>query len=162
MEQIRTIVEADFPSILRLNEAEVKKTSEMDLDRLVWLVGMSAYCRVTTLDGQVAAFLIALREGATYDSDNYRWFSSRLRSFLYVDRIVVDSRFSSRGIGSRLYDDLFSFARSQGIDTIACEYNIDPPNPASRAFHDKFGFKELGTQWVAGGTKQVSLQVATT
>ncbi len=160
MEQMRTITESDFPSVLGLNATEVEKTSEMDLDRLVWLVGMSAYCKVAALDGQVAAFLIALREGAAYDSDNYRWFSSRLPGFLYVDRIVVDSRFSGRGIGSRLYGDLFSFARSQGITAIACEYNIDPPNPASRAFHDKFGFKELGTQWVAGGTKQVSLQVA--
>jgi predicted GNAT superfamily acetyltransferase len=27
-------------------------------------------------------------------------------------------------------------------------------------FHDKFGFQELGRQWVAGGTKLVSLQAA--
>ncbi|MBN8734939.1 MAG: GNAT family N-acetyltransferase [Xanthomonadales bacterium] len=160
MEQIRTIVESDFPAILRLNEAEVEKTSAMDPDRLAWLLGMSAYGKVTTLDGQVAAFLIALREGTAYDSDNYLWFASRLPSFLYVDRIVVNARFSGRGVGSRLYDDLFAFARSQGVATLACEYNLDPPNPASRAFHDKFGFRELGTQRVAGGTKKVSLQVA--
>jgi hypothetical protein len=29
-------------------------------------------------------------------------------------------------------------------------------------FHEKFGFKEQGTQWVANGTKRVSLQVAET
>jgi uncharacterized protein len=125
-------------------------------------VHMSTYCKVATVEEQVAAFLIALREGAPYENDNHRWFSSRYPSFLYVDRIVVSSRFSGRGIGSRLYGDLFAFARSQGIRSVVCEYNIVPPNPASRAFHEKFGFREVGTQWVAGGTKQVSLQAAET
>lgn len=31
---------------------------------------------------------------------------------------------------------------------------------ASQRFHDKFGFKELDTQWVANGTKKVSLRAA--
>ena len=68
--------------------------------------------------------------------------------------------FAGLKIGSRLYEDLFDCARSQGIKTITCEYNIQPPNPASQRFHDKFGFKELGQQWVALGTKRVSLQAA--
>jgi hypothetical protein len=159
---IRAAVRADFNDIVDLNEAEVRQTSPMDLERLQLLAAMSGYCRVATVDGGVAAFLLALREGAAYDSDNYRWFASRLPTFLYVDRIVVGSAFAGRGIGSALYADLFAYARAQGIATIACEYNIDPPNPASRRFHDKFGFTELDTQWVSGGSKQVSLQVART
>ncbi|MBU3823852.1 MAG: GNAT family N-acetyltransferase [Candidatus Oceanisphaera merdipullorum] len=79
---------------------------------------------------------------------------------MYVDRIVVSTDFSGHKIGSKLYTDMFGFARLQGINTIACEYNIEPPNPPTRAFHDKFGFKELGMQWVASGTKLVSLQAA--
>lgn len=160
MEELRTAIESDFDAILRLNIAEVQQTSPMDRERLHLLVSMSAYCKVVTVDRQVAAFLIALRDGAPYENDNYRWFAARFPVFLYVDRIVVDSQFSGRRIGSRLYEDMFAFARAQGIRTITCEYNIEPPNPASRAFHDKFGFKELGTQWVAGGTKRVSLQAA--
>ena len=162
MEQLRDAAESDFPAILDLNEAEVLQTSHLDLDRLRSLVRMSAYCKVAVVDRRVAAFLIALRDGAPYENDNFVWFSSRIPHFIYVDRIVVDSRFSGRRIGSRLYDDLFGFSRALGIRTITCEYNITPPNPASRAFHDKFGFRELGTQWVAGGTKQVSLQAAET
>lgn len=134
----------------------------MDMERLLALVAMSDYCKVALIHKQVVAFVIALREETPYENDNYKWFSSRLPNFLYVDRIVVDSQFSGRGTGSRLYDDLFAFARSQGICTIACEYNIDPPNPVSHAFHQKFGFRRLGTQWVAGGTKQVALQAAKT
>lgn len=95
-------------------------------------------------------------------NDNYAWFAARFHEFIYVDRIVVGKDFAGLKIGSRLYQDLFAYARSQGIKAITCEYNIDPPNPASRKFHDKFGFKELDQQWAAHGTKRVSLQLAET
>ena len=65
-------------------------------------------------------------------------------------------------LGTRLYEDLFAFARREGILHVTCEYNIVPPNEPSRVFHDKFGFHEQGTQWVAAGSKQVSLQMAQT
>lgn len=162
MEELRTAVESDFLTILSLNDAEVQQTSQMDLGLLESLVRMSAYCKVAIVEGQVAAFLIALRDGAPYENDNYNWFASRIPHFLYVDRVIVSSQFMGRRIGSKLYKDLFEFARTEGIEKITCEYNINPPNPASRAFHDKFGFRELGTHWVAGGTKQVTLQAAET
>lgn len=162
MTDFREITDSDFIGIIRLNDSEVQQTSPMDLDRLGSLVQMSSYCRVALVDGQIAAFMIALSDGAPYQNDNYQWFSSRFPSFLYVDRIVVGANFSGQRIGSDLYKGLFDFARSQGIATITCEYNIEPPNPASRAFHERFGFTELGTQWVANRTKQVSLQAAET
>lgn len=160
MNNIRQVTEADFEAIVALNDAEVRQTSPMDVNRLRSLVRMSALSTVATVDNQVVAFLIALQNGAPYVNDNYGWFASRFAKFLYVDRVVVDSHFAGRGIGRSLYDDLFAFARTQGIGTITCEYNLVPPNPASRAFHDRFGFHELGTQWLAGGIKQVSLQAA--
>jgi len=160
MVDIRDAVESDFDDIVGLNDAEVRQTSPMDLDRLRLLARMSAYCKVGIVDGQVAAFLVAFREGAPYENDNYAWFAARFPAFLYVDRIIVGARYSGHGIGRSLYGDLFGFARSHCIKAITCEYNIEPPNPASRAFHDRFGFKELGRHWVANGSKLVSLQVA--
>lgn len=159
---IRDASETDFNSILGLNDVEVLQTSQMDLPRLRALDQLSAYHKVAVLDGRVAAFILAIRAGMPYENDNFAWFASRLGDFLYVDRIVVGSDFSGLKIGSRLYQDMFAQAKAQGIPNITCEYNIDPPNLASRAFHDKFGFRELGTQWVAGGTKLVSLQAAAT
>ena len=134
---LRDAVETDFARIVELNAAEVVQTSPMDLDRLRLLHGLAAY-----------------------RNDNFFWFAARYPRFLYVDRIVVDSAFSGLGIGRRMYEDLFGYARSRGIGMVTCEYNIEPPNPASRAFHDKFGFREVGSQYVANGTKRVSLQVA--
>ena len=157
---IRNARESDFESIVRLNDTEVRQTSAMDLERLRLLDLLSAYHKVAIVDGRVAAFLLAMRDGAAYRNDNFEWFASRFPSFLYVDRIVVGSDFSGQRIGSTLYKDLFAFAQSRKIGHVVCEYNIEPPNPASKAFHDKFGFTEVGTQWVAGGTKRVSLQAA--
>jgi predicted GNAT superfamily acetyltransferase len=160
--EIRDANEPDFESILRLNDVEVQQTSQMDLERLRVLDHLSAYHKVAVVDGRVAGFILAIRSGASYSNDNFAWFSSRLDDFLYVDRIVVGAAFFGLKIGSGLYQDMFTYAKAQGISNITCEYNIDPPNLASRAFHDKFGFRELGTQLVAGGAKLVSLQAAAT
>jgi predicted GNAT superfamily acetyltransferase len=157
---IRDAIKEDFSRILVLNEAEVQQTSAMDVVRLNTLADMASYHKVALVDGVVAAFLLAFREDAPYENANYEWFAARFPRFVYVDRIVVSSNYSGLKIGSLLYQDLFEYARAQGVQTVTCEYNIQPPNPASQAFHDKFGFKELGNQWVANGTKQVSLQAA--
>jgi hypothetical protein len=159
---IRDACAEDFGAIVTLNEREVQQTSAMDLQRLQELADLSSYFRVAETNGRVAAFLLAMREGAPYLNDNYGWFANRFPQFFYVDRIVVGADFAGRKIGSLLYEDLFDCARTEGINTIMCEYNVEPPNPASKQFHDKFGFKELGRQWVAGGSKLVSLQAADT
>jgi len=44
------------------------------------------------------------------------------------------------------------------LPAAACDFEIEPPNPVSARFHARFGFREVGQQRVAGGTKAVSLQ----
>ena len=157
---IRDAVEADFECIVRLNAAQEQQTSAMDLARLRHLHGLCSHHRVAETSGHVGAFLLAMRSGAAYENDNFNWFTAQVGDFIYVDRIVVSHELAGLGIGSALYRDLFAHCRTMAIPAITCEYNIDPPNPASRAFHDKFGFRELGTQRVSGGSKLVSLQAA--
>jgi predicted GNAT superfamily acetyltransferase len=159
--QIRTALPTDHAAVCALNLTEQQHTSPMDLARLRELDALSAYHKVICVDGRVAAFLLAMQQGAPYVNDNFAWFDSRYPDFLYIDRIVVSADQRGRGLGRLLYDDLFGSALAQGIPLLACEYNITPPNEASRQFHDRFGFREVGTQWVAQGAKQVSLQVAT-
>jgi uncharacterized protein len=151
---------ADFQAIADLNAGEVQHTSAMTIEQLRDLDALADRHLVAEVNGEVVAFVIAIREQRPYQNDNYRWFSSRYSTFLYIDRIVVDPRFTRLGIGAGLYDDVFRHARLAGIPLIACEYNITPVNASSRAFHDRFGFREVGTQRVANGAKQVSLQIA--
>ena len=158
---IRHAAPADFDAIVALNEAAVQHTSAMDVQRLRNLHALSAYHKVATVDGQVTAFLLAMRENAPYPNENYGFFAARYAVFLYVDRIVVDPSCAGLKLGTLLYRDLFDDARAQAVPAITCEYNIEPPNEPSRRFHDRFGFSEVGTQWLDGGRKRVSLQAAT-
>lgn len=134
----------------------------MDLERLQTLHALSCYHRVATNYGRIAGFLLAMRETAPYQNENFIWFASRYPRFIYVDRVVVSREFSGMKIGTSLYNDLFGFARIDGVKTLVCEYNIEPPNAASKAFHDRFGFEEVGTQRVANSSKLVSMQAAET
>ena len=156
--EIRDCTAADYPALLRLNLESVHFLSPLTKERLTMLHLASWYCRVLTLDSEVRGFLLALREGAQYDSPNYRWFAERFAEFLYIDRVVVDTEARGQRIGWRLYEDLFARARAHGFKRITCEFDTDPPNEASQKFHERFGFHEVGSQRVAGGKKAVSLQ----
>jgi predicted GNAT superfamily acetyltransferase len=159
---IRPAAPMDFETICALNLAEVQHTSAMDVTRLAELNTLSCYHRVACLGGSVSAFLLAMCNGSRYKNDNFEWFSKKYARFIYIDRVVVSSASRGLRLGSLLYEDIFSHARSNAIPLVTCEYNLVPPNEPSRLFHDKFGFREQGTQWVANGTKRVSLQVAET
>lgn len=158
--QLDAAAPADFESILALNRESEHFLSPLDPQRLAALHGQAAYHRVLRAGDEVAAFLLAFREGSAYDSPNYRWFAQRYPRFLYIDRVVVARRHQGRGLGRRLYADLFAHAVATGAAPVTCEFDLEPPNEASARFHAGFGFREVGTQWVAGGRKRVSLQAA--
>jgi len=155
---IRDVGPADYASLLRLNRESEHFLSPLSLPRLESLCAQAWYCRVTTSEGIVQGFLLAFKEGADYDSPNYQWFAHRYPEFVYIDRVVIDVAARGRHLAKALYEDLFACARSQGLTRITCEFDTDPPNDASRRFHERLGFHEVGAQRVAGGRKAVSLQ----
>lgn len=155
---IRDATPVDFPAILALNAESVHFLSPLDAARLQRLHAQAAYHRVVEHDSKVAAFLLAFREGADYDSPNYRWFVQRYSRFLYIDRIVVARAARGLGFGAQLYDDILAFAAATNAARLTAEFDVEPPNPVSAAFHQRYGFREVGTQWIGGDKKQVSLQ----
>jgi predicted GNAT superfamily acetyltransferase len=159
---IRDATAGDFGAIVELNLSEVAHTSPMEHARLAALDDLSCYHRVACMGGRVAGFLLAMRSDAPYENCNFSWFRKQYASFVYIDRVVVSQAARGQRLGSQLYDDLFSWARANGIRWVTCEYNIVPANEPSRLFHERHGFAEQGTQWIADHTKQVSLQAAQT
>lgn len=155
---VRDATPADFAAILELNAGSVQFLSPLTPERLDRLHSRSAYHRVVDDRGSVAAFLLAFREGADYDSPNYAWFVERHAQFVYIDRIVAAPASRGRGFAALLYDDIAVFASHTGAPLLTCEFDLDPPNPVSMRFHERMGFREVGTQWLHGGTKQVSMQ----
>jgi len=155
---VREARPSDFQKILQLNKQSEHFLNEMDHRHLESLHGNAAYHRVVELDGGVVAFLIAFREGVNYDYPSYVWFVENYEKFLYIDRIVVANSCQGQGLGHILYSDLINFAKLNLALRVTCEFDTDPPNEVSRRFHERFGFKEVGTQLVASGKKIVSLQ----
>ncbi len=155
---IRNATPEDFAEILALNEASVQFLSPLSLERLTTLHSQSAYHRVIATRDRVQAFLLALREGATYDSVNYQWFSSHFTQFLYIDRIVVSTSAHGKGYGKRLYEDLIAYAQQTQIGPITCEFDIEPLNIASQRLHQSFGFTQVGSQYLGAAGKRVSMQ----
>jgi uncharacterized protein len=155
---IRDSTEEDCATLLRLNLESEHFLSPLSLPQLQALRAQAWYCRVIGVEGAVKGFLLALREGADYGSVNFQWFANRYSEFLYIDRVVIDAAARGRRLALHLYEDLFARARADGFKRITCEFDTDPPNEASRRFHQRFGFREVGSQQVANGKKTVSLQ----
>lgn len=149
-----------WQSILELNQNAMPEVSALSAEGLTALAQMANYFRCIAdgeQNGAVVAFLLALTAGHDYDSLNYQWFTRHYGSFLYIDRVVVAPTYARRGIGKQLYADVENHARQQGLARLTCEVNIRPPNPASLAFHQQFGFVPLAQQDTEGGKKRVQL-----
>jgi predicted GNAT superfamily acetyltransferase len=150
---LRDALSDDLPEVLALNQKALPHVNSVALKDMQRFLEQAAYFKVI---GSLKGFLIALRPGLDYASDNYRWFSNNFDDFFYIDRIVIAEDARGRGLGSQLYKDLISTARSCA-PRLTCEVNSQPPNPQSMAFHTGFGFASVGSQRTEGGTKEVSL-----
>lgn len=128
--------------MLRLNEADEGFLAPIDDVGLRALLAQAFHVGLRAQGRD--AFLIALDQRALYGSPNFRWFRQRYTRFAYVDRVIVAPHLRGRGVGRSLYEELFEVCRASGHDLVACEVNVDPPNPASDAFHASLGFEEVG------------------
>ena len=119
---------------------------------------ISSYFKIIKVEEKPIGFLIALLPGLNYGSENYKWFSAIYSSFIYVDRVVIDSKNQNKGFGKIFYNDLKkTFYDKASI--ITCEVNIRPYNKQSIDFHKKYGFKEVGTRNTENNKKTVSYMI---
>ena len=149
---IRPFQESDLSWALDLNSELESELSPLTGERLLVLARRAFLARVI---GPDRALLIAFDQDADYDSPNFLWFRDRYPRFVYVDRIAVAASARGAGLARTLYQELFGAARDAGHTEIVCEVNIDPPNPASDAFHARLGFVEVGRADQAPGVERV-------
>jgi predicted GNAT superfamily acetyltransferase len=155
---IRNARPEDYDFILKVNEVNVEVLSPMPMERMLWLKEMSDMFVVAEVNDELAAFLIAIREGQPYDSENYVWFSEKYPQFLYIDRIVIDEPFRAAGLGRALYQVVKDRAIETGVKVVTCEVDTIPYNETSLKFHEAMGFREVGEQIIRGGAIKVSLK----
>ena len=142
--------------ILFLNESSLPAVSSVSIYEMKKFLKTADYFKTLFVDKAISGFLIALHPGRDYHSLNYKWFEKRYKSFLYVDRIVITSKYRGCGIGKAFYRDLEIFALNK-TNTITCEVYIKPKNTGSIFFHKQYGFYQVGTQSTENGKKEVSL-----
>ncbi|MBA2079107.1 GNAT family N-acetyltransferase [Rhodanobacter sp. PCA2] len=153
---IRDVSEHDLDAVLALNNAGGQSIIALDAARLRYFFERADYFRVAEIDGHLAGFLIALREGGDYESTNYRWFSERYPAFLYIDRIVIANAYRRHGLGRIFYCDVTSYAEVR-VPLLACEVFLEPRDDVVVLFHGTYGFQEVGQQRMAPHGRQVSL-----
>lgn len=154
--EIRSVQPADFSILMTLNNSNTPNVNSLQPRQVEWLAKVACHLPVAFAKGQLAGFLVALPRGLQYESLNYQYFTQRYQEFTYIDRVVVAAAHRRQGLAEQLYQHLFDSVASR---LVACEVNIDPPNPASLAFHEKLGFTPVGKQFTEGGSKQVSLMI---
>lgn len=147
---------SDLEKILILNQNALPAVSSVTLKEMQHFINIVEYFKTIKVNNKIAGFLIALTPGKDYQSVNYKWFEKKYDSFMYVDRIVISPIFQVKGLGTAFYNDLSNFSK-RIVPRITCEVNINPPNKESVLFHTKYGFKQVGTQFIDSGTKEVSL-----
>ncbi len=137
--------DSDLNQIWSINQENIPEVGDVaDLDRLNQLINWSSHVLVVR-EHEIAGFIILMRENQNYDSLNYHFFNSQNNPFLYVDRIAIKEGYRRQGLGQMIYEKTIEIANDLNIPT-CCEVNTIPRNDPSLAFHDSFGFVEVGTK----------------
>ena len=154
---VREATELDRAAIVEMNNAAVPAVNALTHSTLSHLHQESDSLLVVGFQDRIAGFLLLLPgPGAQYESVNYRWFSDRYPSFLYVDRIVIDVEFRGHGLGTTLYQHSYEMGAGR-FPVLCAEVNTRPRNEGSLRFHRRHGFGEVGEQDTEQGTKRVVL-----
>ncbi len=140
---VRSAAAGDGEFILALNAACTPAVGDMSADDYAAISGWAHRVLIADVDGAAQGFIVLIRPGSAYPSDNYAWFEQRFGRHLYIDRIAVSAAARGRGVGQALYAEAASIAARDGDERLTAEVNEDPPNPASMAFHLAAGFRRL-------------------
>lgn len=154
---LRDIEAEDLDAVWALNNSAGPSIVPIDRERMRQLFDIARYFRVAHYNGELAGFQIALSPEARYDSPNFLWFREHFADFLYIDRLVIDSRLRRHGIGRVFYADVLSFAEVR-YPILTCEVFIEPRDDVALVFFGTNGFHEVGQQVLANG-QRVSLMV---
>ena len=143
---VRDIEIADLARVLEINNANTPGVSELTFAELELDLHSSLHALAIDNElGEVCAFCITFDPGAPDAGDNHRWFAERYKSFVYLDRIAIDSNYQNRGLGALLYQTVEQrMLNSAKHSLLCCEVNLEPPNPGSLRFHQRIGFTEVG------------------
>ena len=156
----RNIEIADLARVLEINNANTPGVSELTLSELETDIKNCLHAlAIDNEHGEVCAFCITFAPDAPDAGANHQWFADRFESFVYLDRIAIDSNHQNSGLGALLYQTVEQrMLDSAEHSLLCCEVNLEPPNPGSLRFHKRIGFSECGVETTAPGYVVTYLQ----
>jgi len=156
----RNIEITDLARVLEINNANTPGVSQLTMAELQTDFENSLHAlAIDNEHGEVCAFCITFDPDAPEAGSNHQWFAERYKSFVYLDRIAIDSSHQNRGLGALLYQSVEQHMfKSAEHSLLCCEVNLEPPNPGSLRFHKRIGFSECGVQSTAPGYAVTYLQ----
>lgn len=153
---LRDVRSSDLAAVMALNNTAGATILPMDAVQLDQFFHHADYFRVAEVDGHLAGFLIALRDGTPHASSNFQWFRKHCDHFVYIDRVVVGDLHRGHGLGRLFYADVQSYAELRS-PKLACEVFLEPRDDIAVLFHGTFGFHEAGQQVMPETGRRVSL-----
>ena len=143
---VRNVEIADFARVLEINNANTPGVSELTMSELATDIENCLHAlAIDNEHGEVCAFCITFAPDAPHAGANHQWFAERFESFVYLDRIAIDSTHQNLGLGALLYLTVEQrMLDSAEHSLLCCEVNLEPPNPGSLRFHKRIGFTEVG------------------
>lgn len=141
--EIRNLAPANIEAIWAINEQGLPGTGRVSEQEISDLLQFSSLSVGVFDANELLGFVICLPPRTRYGSLNYQWFNDHYNAFVYVDRIAVSTLQRNQGVGTKLYDVVVAYSKEKNIP-IAAEVNLNPPNPGSIRFHERFNFEQVG------------------
>jgi uncharacterized protein len=155
---IRPAEPRDWPAVLAINREGTPGVAALDARELAILAADATYFRIAAQPGLVLGYCLAFGPESAYRGEEFLWFQRHARGTLYIDQVATSEGARRRGVGSSLYRDVAGFAFDRGLRALSCEINLRPHNPVSLRFHERLGFRPVGSLETGDG-RTVSLQV---
>ena len=150
---IRNALVSDTDAIRALTLEGAPGVMPFEPNELEWAFEHSRCFWVATVDDRVVGYVLTLESNVPYEGEEFQWFHNHIDTFLYIDRVAVFPDARRQGVGHALYARVIRFAREHGNVRVACEVNLEPPNPESMAFHKKQSFVTLSSLVTHNGRK---------
>ncbi len=114
----RVTFEIEVPTVTAFRERMERITVQFP-----WLV-----CEI---DGDIAGYAYASKHG---ERAAYRWSADL--------SVYINEKYHRKGVATALYKAVLAILKRQGYYTVYA--GVSTPNPKSEAFHEAFGFRNLG------------------
>jgi L-amino acid N-acyltransferase YncA len=137
---IRPATTADGEALARIYNFFIRETVVTFEEQEVSAAEMTT--RLQDVQQALLPWLVAEQDGEVVGyAYATKWKTRSGYRFSTEVSVYLDHRQGGRGLGSRLYEQLFSILKDQGLH--AAIGGIALPNDASVALHEKFGFTKV-------------------